>query len=124
MLECPDIFTVEFGRQLVAELGGDPSKIKDDWCWKQFGENFKDLVPKAEMYLASATTGNPAEAAYMMYQYCGSSREWAEGVIASATTGNPANAAYWMCCNCGSSREWAKGVKTRIKTQEENERVI
>jgi len=109
-LECPETFDVEFGRRLVAHLGGDASKVKDGWCWEKFAAAFPELCSAAEGFFAAAQTGDPAWVAYRMSCDCGSSREWAEKIIAAAKTGNPAWVAYRMSCVCGSSREWAEKV--------------
>lgn len=45
---CPKDFDAAFGRRLVKYLGGDTSKIKDNWCWEQFAEAFPELREKAE----------------------------------------------------------------------------
>ena len=109
--KCPNTFQLKFACRLVAYLGGDPTPIEDNWCWAEIGRQYPGLVPAAEEYFAAAKTGNPAYAAYGMTRYCGSSREWAEGVIAAAQAGNPASAAYCMERDCGSSREWADKIK-------------
>ena len=100
----------EFGRLLIKHLGGDPSPIKWNWCWREFAEDYPHLREKAEKYFETTRTGDPARAAYNMAHYYGSSREWAEGVIERAKTGNPVWAAYHMVLDYGSSREWAEGV--------------
>ena len=78
--ECPYEFDARFGYRLVKFLGGDPSKIYEGWCWKDFAKHYPELRKPAEQYFESATTGNPSWAAYWMCIDCGSSREWAEGV--------------------------------------------
>ena len=93
---CPNRFNVGFGRKLVRFLGGDASKIHDNWCWREFFEAFPDLKHKTEKFFKTARTGDPAFAAYCMVQYCGSSREWGEKVIEKAMVGDPAYAAYRM----------------------------
>lgn len=84
MLTCPRIFDVNFGRLLVAELGGDAGKIQDDWCWREFAAEYPGLREAAERYFAAAKTGDPALAAYWMALYYGSSREWAEKIKLSS----------------------------------------
>ena len=44
-LECPEVFTVKFGRALVAHIGGDPARIKKGWCWQQFGRHHSTRPP-------------------------------------------------------------------------------
>ena len=115
-LELPRTLDAEFGRALVAELGGDPEPIEDEWCWRDFARAYPELREKAEAWFAAATAGEAAWAAYCMAYYCGSSRKWAERVIAAATAGDPSWAAYCMARDCGSSREWAEGVIAAAKT--------
>ena len=112
--DCPDIFTIVFARQLIAYLGGDAGKIEDDWCWHTFAINYPELKGKAEQYFAEATTGDPSLAAYMMVEYGGSERDWAEGIIERATTGNPAWAARLMVECGGSERSWGDRIEKRI----------
>jgi len=114
--ELPNNLTTAFGRELVAYLGGDPTKVEDDDCWKDFVRKFPELREAAEKYFEEATTGDPSEAAYAMCNYCGSSREWAEKVIEKATSGKPSEAAYLMHRDHGSSREWVEKVQKNNKT--------
>lgn len=114
--KCPDKFSVKFGIELIKYLGGDPLIIENNWCWRDFAKNYPEFREKAESYFASAKTGNPALAAYLMCKNCGSNREWAETIISSAKTGDPAGAAYWMCRDCGSRKEWAESVMLAAKT--------
>ena len=114
--ECPDEFTTRFARELVKYLGGNPTPIKDDWCWKEFAEAYPELRQKAERYFESAKTGGPGYAAYRMVHDCGSSREWAERIIEHAQTGNPSWAAFCMVHDCDSSRKWAERVIERAET--------
>lgn len=108
--KCPDVFSVEFGRKLVAYLGGDPAPIKNSWCWSEFFVEYPDLQKGAEQYFASATEGDPAQAASWMACYWRSPRKWAERIIESAETGDPAWSAYRMALHGGSSLKWAKRV--------------
>jgi len=114
--ECPEEFTTDFGRQLVEYLGGDSAPIENYWCWKHFAKHYPELREKAERYFETATTGNPAYAAYCMAHYCGSDREWAERIIERTTIGDPAEAAYAMVCDCGSDRKWAERIIERAET--------
>ena len=108
--ECPKFFTIEFARELIEYLGGDPTPIEDDWYWEEFARTYPELRKKAERYFESAQTGDPSWAACHMHRCCGSSQEWAERVIENARTGDPAIAAYQMHRFCGSSHEWAERV--------------
>jgi len=78
--KCPNKFTIDFARELVKYLGGDPTKINNRDCWRSLVRKYPELREKAEKYFATAKTGDPARAAYLMCRACGSSREWAEGV--------------------------------------------
>ena len=108
--KCPNTFTIDFGRELVEYLGGNPDAIQDNWCWKELGKQYLELQGRAERYFEAAETGNPTYAAYQICRNCGSDREWAEKVIETAQTGDPALTAYRMCRNCGSASEWAEGI--------------
>ena len=115
--KCPCYFTVDFGRELVAYLGGDPAPIQDYWCWGDFAKQYPELRRGAEKYFeqeaTQGTTGDPSEAVYWMVFFCGSSRAWAESVIERAKVGYPGLAAEKMALHCGSSQEWANGVNIR-----------
>jgi hypothetical protein len=115
---CPDICDVAFGRKLVAYLGGDPTAIKDRWCWSDFAREYRKLRSGAERYFATARTGNPALAAYYLVHHWGSDPAWAEGVVERARTGDPAWAAYCLVWDCHSDRAWAEGVVERARTGE------
>ncbi len=117
--ECPERFTVDFGRKLIAYLGGDASIIKDSWCWKDFAKHFSHLREKAEKYFEEAQEGDPSWAAYNMHVYCGSSKEWTEKVIENAKTGDPAWCAYLMRKYYGSSKEWLDKVINNAKLNKE-----
>ena len=108
--ECPSVFTPNFGRKLVKYLGGDPTLIKDHWCWEEFAKAYPKLRRKAEHYFERATTGNPANAALCMARHCKSKRTWAKKVIESAKTCDPTYPAYFMVRYFGSSRKWAEKV--------------
>ena len=110
---CVQNFDARFGRLLIKYLGGDPSPIKNYWCWREFAQTFPHLRKRAEKYFETAKTGDPALAAYHMACDGGSSREWAEGVIERARVGDPEWAAYHMARDGGSSREWAEQVIER-----------
>ena len=112
--DCPDIFTIVFARQLIAYLGGDAHKIRNNWCWHTFAINYPNLKEKAEQYFAEATTGDPAMAAYWMVKHFGSERSWAERVIERATTGDPAWAARLMVEYGGSKQSWGDRIEKRI----------
>ena len=111
-MNLPNEFTISWGRELIAHLGGDPTPIRDNWCWKQFGEQYPELRPRVEKFIEDSTEGDIAWAAYWMCMSCGSSREWAEAQIERGI-GGVTTAAQSMCMFCGSSREWAE--KQRMK---------
>ena len=113
---CPDVFGVEFGRELVEYLGGDASIIEDDDCWKEFGKKFPELIEPAMRYFENATTGNPARAATNLVHFCGASLERAMRVCENAATGDPAWAAYWLVSNCGAPVEWAMRICEQAET--------
>ena len=77
---CPEVFTTAFARELIEFLGGDSSKIEDSDCWRSLGKKYKHLRGKVEEYFENAEIGDPSYAAYYMVYFCGSSREWAEGI--------------------------------------------
>jgi hypothetical protein len=47
-MDCPYCFDIAFARELVEHLGGDPSPMRDDWCWTDMGRHYRKLRPKAE----------------------------------------------------------------------------
>src|SRR3972149_4197031 len=96
-MNCPDGFDVAWARDFIAYLGGDASIVKDNWCWSDFGKHFQHLREKAEQFSAAAATGDPPSAAYGMCKYCGSTREWAEGVFERLPRGRPADHHYLAC---------------------------
>ena len=110
---CPDGFDWRFGKKLIKYLGGDPSLVKDDWCWEQFAKTYPELIKRAEEYFEEATTGNPSFAAYKMVYHCNSKREWAEHVIENDTVGYPVYAAWRMVYYCNSSRTWAEKIDAK-----------
>jgi nitrate/TMAO reductase-like tetraheme cytochrome c subunit len=114
--KCQDSFNAAFARNLAIYLGGDPQKVRPNWCWREFGLAYPELREKIERYLATAKTGNPSWGAYWMCRDCGSTRQWAQKVIARAKTGDPAWAAYAMSRDCGSPQEWAQKVIERVDT--------
>ena len=79
-LICPDVFDVEFARQLIKYLGGDIKKIIKNDCWNSLFEKFPELREKAENYFEEVEEGNPAYAAFRMVRDCGSDQKWADKV--------------------------------------------
>ncbi len=142
-------FNVDFGKKLIEYLDplADISIIEDNWCWKEFGDNFNYLKPKvmkyfehiknkdivfaiynlvkycnfnrewAEKIISNCKIGDASYIAFIMVKYCNSDRKWAEEIILRCNIGNPAWSAYLMYENCGSSREWAEDVITRFKNK-------
>ena len=46
--------SIGFARLLVAELGGDPEPIEDDWCWEELLKHYAKLMPKAVEWFVAA----------------------------------------------------------------------
>ncbi len=68
-----------YGRRIVKKLGGDPSPIRIGWCWREFGEQYPELLEKAMEYFKGRKNN---EAAYYLVHDCGAPVEWALGVEA------------------------------------------
>ena len=49
--------TIDFARELVKHLGGDPAPIQEDWCWRQFCEQYPDLIEKAIEIIGEKMSG-------------------------------------------------------------------
>ncbi|MBT4376688.1 hypothetical protein HOD29_04915, partial [archaeon] len=49
--EGPYLFTAEWGIKFLTALGADTSKIKSNWCWKEFNKHFKEYQKLFEQYL-------------------------------------------------------------------------
>jgi len=118
--KCPNVFDIDFERELLGAMGADVSIIDDDGCpccfWVELAAQFPSYMKRIEQYLERATTGDPAGAVYSMVFHLGTDRAWAEGVIEQATTGDPAHAAQRMAFYCGSDPAWARGVIEQAKT--------
>ena len=46
--------SIGFARLLVAELGGGPESIQDNWCWNEMLEYYAGLKPKAVEWFCAA----------------------------------------------------------------------
>jgi len=93
--ECPrgpDEFDIAFGRQLVAYLGGDPSPIEDDWCWRAFGKQYPELLEPALEYFRTAQEGEPAYGIFALACWCDLDVERSLSVIRKVSVGDPARA--------------------------------
>jgi hypothetical protein len=73
--------TIESAREIVEYLGGDPSIIRDDWCYPQLKEAFPELKEAYFELIEKATTGNVAFAAYLAGINLGMPRERVFAVI-------------------------------------------
>ena len=113
---CPTYFNYDFGRTLVEYLGGDPTLVNNNDCWPEFAKKFPHLLKPAMAYFESATTGEPARAAYYLARYCKADLTWAQTVIQNAQTGDPALAAYCLARHCKADLTWAQAVIQNAQT--------
>ncbi|MFH1742554.1 MAG: hypothetical protein ABIH23_26415 [bacterium] len=104
---CPDEFTLDFARELVAYLGGDPTQIIEGDCWGSLGKKYAALMPKVMRYFERAKKGNVAIAAYSLCRDCNAPLDWAKRQI-EHSTGDVAWAAYSLCRYCGAPLDWSQ----------------
>ena len=53
--------SIGFARLLVAELGGGPESIQDNWCWNEMLEYYAGLKPKAVEWFCAALADKNAD---------------------------------------------------------------
>ena len=103
-MDVPKHFNANFGRKLITILGGDPSKIEDNWMWEYFFKNYSHLKNEFELFF----TKNPhGHAIWCLCFYCHSDRKWGEKLIKQIKDGRSATL---MSTDCGSNPEWAKRI--------------
>lgn len=113
--KCPEFLDREFGKKLVKYLGGDASKIQDDWCWKEFALAYPELREKAEKYFEEQVEKiDMSIIAYCMCKWGGSSREWAERIIEKTISIENEIVLSWMNHDLFSTREWVEKVRNKI----------
>ena len=59
-MHCPNIFTVDWWKEFVEYLGGDPSATRNKWDWQE----------KAEKFFENAKTGDPSFGAFCLVDDC------------------------------------------------------
>ena len=115
-MNCPDRYTPEWGKELVAHLGGDVSKIGHSDCLMDICPKFPDLKEKVIEFFLHARTGDPAGAAYIMRCANYISTDEAMRIIGNAKTGDPEKVALLMFgSGCLSGKEYGRCLQ-RIKT--------
>lgn len=101
--------TVQFGRELIRYLGGDPTPIEDNWCWEDFARHYLELRPLLERFLEECRGGNIAMWTASLCIYCGSDSSWAEEQIERGI-GDVTSAHYFLCTGIDPTNERAEAI--------------
>ncbi len=126
MLKCPNNFTVDFGKKLIEYLDptADISMIKYNWCWKDFGEQFKYLESKIMRYFEQVKEGEPVKAVFYLIHYCKYNIEWGKKTIENNQIGQFAYYTYLMASNHYCTCQWAEKIIENSQSEDRNKAIL
>jgi len=108
-------YDAAFRRQLVVYLGGDPSLIKGDWTWAEFGEQYPELIEPAFELFRTAQEGDPAYGIYALACWCGLDLKRALDALQKVEVGNPAWEIFLLALDGMLGAEMALSAIRKVK---------